>query len=303
MVSRHPHRREVLIATLGTRPEVITLALDLLLETYPIDHVIVIHTARRFMPIGRALNRLKHEFPEGTRYAHKDVPCIYETVELQIDGEPFEDVATEEQAGAAFTAIYQQVQKHKQAGHRIHLSIAGGRKSMSVYGMAVAQLLFDAEDLLWHLLSHPKFEESDALHTERPDDVQLVSIPVLPYTYFVPALPALLIAEDPMQAVKRQQNDLTLQQRKRRHEFLTEELTPAEYRVVKALMQEILLKSRSPTYEQLGRRLIISPKTVEHTFSSVYDKLEDFLRLSADANQQLLIAFVSPYFSEKFEAR
>ncbi|MFQ5859331.1 MAG: CRISPR-associated ring nuclease, partial [Anaerolineae bacterium] len=275
--SRDPRRREVLIATLGTRPEVITLALDLLLQDYPIDHVVVIHTARSFMPIGRALLRLEKEFPGRSRYAHAGIPCTCETVELKVDGQPFEDIATKEQAGAAFTAIYRQVQKHKQAGHRIHLSIAGGRKSMSVYGMAVAQLLFDAEDRLWHILSHPTFEESDAMHTDRPEDVQLVRIPVLPYTYFVPALPALLIAEDPMSAVERQQNLLTLEQRKRRHEFLTSELTAAEYRLVETLMREILLENRTPTYEQLGRRLIIAPKTVEHALGSIYGKLRALL--------------------------
>lgn len=302
MVSRHPRRPEILIATLGTRPEVITLALDLLLDKYPIAGIVIIHTAQSFMPIGRALNRLQHEFPNGTRYAHRNVPCTCETVELQVAGQPIEDIVTKDDAGAAFTAIYQQVQKHKQAGHRIHLSIAGGRKSMSVYGMAVAQLLFDAEDRLWHILSHPTFEESDAMHTDRPEDVQLVRIPVLPYHYFVPALPALLIAEDPMSAVERQQNLLTLEQRKRRHEFLTSELTAAEYRVVETLMRAILLENRTPTYEELGRRLIIAPKTVEHSLGSIYGKLRTLLGVE-EANQQMLIAFVSPYFSEKFEAR
>lgn len=113
MVSRHPRRHEVLIATLGTRPEVITLALDLLLEDHPIEHVVVIHTARRFMPIGRALLRLENEFPGKTRYAYAGIPCAYETVELHVDGEPFDDIATRDQAGAAFTTIYRQVQGRK----------------------------------------------------------------------------------------------------------------------------------------------------------------------------------------------
>ncbi len=301
IIESFPQRPEVLIATLGTRPEVITLALDLLLPDHPITHVVVIHTARRFMPIGRALTRLEKEFPDRTRYAHAGIACTFETVELHVAGQPFDDIATREQAGAAFTAIYQRVQHHKQAGHRIHLSIAGGRKSMSVYGMAVAQLLFDTEDRLWHILSHPTFEESDAMHTDRAEDVQLVRIPVLANSFLNPVLSELIITDDPMRAVERQQDLLTLQQRQRRHTFLTQHLTAAEYRVVEALMREILLENRSPTYEQLGRRLIRAPKTVEHTLRSVYGKLGDFLQVPT-ANQQILIAFVSPYFSEKFEA-
>lgn len=302
MVSHRPRRHEVLIATLGTRPEVITLALDLLLDKCPIYRVVVIHTAQSFMPIGRALNRLHHEFPNGIRYAHKNVPCTYDTVELRVDGQPIEDIATKDHAGAAFTAIYQQVQHHKQAGHRIHLSIAGGRKSMSVYGMAAAELLFDTEDRLWHILSHPVFEETDAMHTDKPDDVKLVRIPVLSNSYVNPVLSELLITDDPMRAVERQQHMLTLEQRRRRRQFLKEVLTPSEYLLVETLMWEIIVENRAPTYDELGRKLIVVERTVERRFNSIYAKLQDFLDLTERGNQPVLIAFISPYFSEKFEA-
>ena len=41
----------------------------------------------------------------------------------------------------------------KRAGHLVYLSIASGRKPMTVYGMVAAQLLFDEDDRVWHLLS------------------------------------------------------------------------------------------------------------------------------------------------------
>ena len=58
------------------------------------------------------------------------------------DDNPLPDVADPEQVEIAFRALYQVLRDHKLDGFRVHLSIAGGRKSLSVFGMAAAQLLF-----------------------------------------------------------------------------------------------------------------------------------------------------------------
>jgi len=41
---RTKSRRDVMVATLGSEPQVITYALDILITEHPIDEVIIIHT-------------------------------------------------------------------------------------------------------------------------------------------------------------------------------------------------------------------------------------------------------------------
>jgi hypothetical protein len=57
---------KVLIATLGTEPQVVTLALDLLLaKSYSIAEVIILHTAGKVE--GILLRRNRHERSEDNR--------------------------------------------------------------------------------------------------------------------------------------------------------------------------------------------------------------------------------------------
>jgi CRISPR-associated protein Csx14 len=63
------------------------------------------------------------------------------------------DVVTEEETATLMRTLYRVVLAEKRAGRVVHLSIAGGRKTMAAYGMAVAQTLFDDSDQVWHLHS------------------------------------------------------------------------------------------------------------------------------------------------------
>jgi hypothetical protein len=56
---------------------------------------------------------------------------------------------------------------------QVHLSIAGGRKTMAVFGMTAAQLLFDEHDRLWHLFSGGEFLVSKRLYPQPGDEVRL----------------------------------------------------------------------------------------------------------------------------------
>lgn len=137
--------QQVLIATLGSEPQVVTLALDLLrAKGHPIAEVIIVHTMGE--AVQSALKQLAGEFaaPET---------CGYRTVAV-VKGEwPVDDISTEEDTASLLRTLYRTILAEKRAGRLVHLSIAGGRKPMAVYGMVVAQLLFDNEDRVWHLLS------------------------------------------------------------------------------------------------------------------------------------------------------
>ena len=139
-----------LIATLGSEAQVVTLVLDFLRERgEPVERVIVVHTAPREPPIAEALARAQAEFANG----YYPPPIELHTIQIESADGPLADVDTAEGAQATFTAIYRAVRAEKLAGRRVHLSVAGGRKTMSVFGMAAAQMLFDQDDHLWHLIS------------------------------------------------------------------------------------------------------------------------------------------------------
>ncbi|MSP14463.1 MAG: hypothetical protein EXR62_16105 [Chloroflexi bacterium] len=306
LIDSATRRAEVLIATLGDRPAVVTLALDLLLEQgAAIDEVVVVHTAAAQFKIARGLNRIAAEFPGCSAYTAGHISCTYRPLELTLHGRPLDDPQDEIETGAVFTAIYREVQQQKRAGKRVHLSIAGGRKTMSVFGMAAATLLFDAEDRLWHLLSDPAFETQDLMHREKAGDARLVRIPVLGLGSLASPLATLLATDDPVQAVERQQDRLSHEQQAQRREFYEERLTPAEQRVVAEMLRQSLATRGHPSYQDIGRSLHLSPRTVEHHLRAAYKKYQAFLKLSPEVrvDRAALTVFLAPYFSAKFSGK
>ncbi len=109
---------------------------------------------------------------------------------------------SEEDTAALFRTLYRVLLAEKKAGRLIHLSIAGGRKPMAVYGMVVAQLLFDDADQVWHLLSEGwKPGDKRVMHVQPGDPVWLVSIPLLHWSSVSPVFTRLAVYEDPWEAI------------------------------------------------------------------------------------------------------
>lgn len=306
-------RPAALVATLGTRPQVATIALDLLLQAGEcIDEVVVIHTSRprptKGIPdrppldlMDACLRALEQEFPRRNAYTHAKRPCTYRPLRLAVQGQPIDDVHSAEDARAVMAAIFHEVQTLKKRGMVVHLSIAGGRKSMSVYGMATAQLLFDSADRLWHLLSDPAFEASGAMHPSCPADAHLVRIPVLPISTVFPGMVGLLTSPDPLAILDNKLSLMDLEARRRREEFL-QGLTAAERRLVDALMAPLAQHGRPPDDRQLARKLVIAPHTVTKRFSDIYAKLRAHIAVLENdekVDRSTLIYYLAPYYSEQ----
>ncbi|MFQ6059157.1 MAG: CRISPR-associated ring nuclease [Anaerolineae bacterium] len=264
------------MATLGTQPQVVTIALDLLLDDeIPIEEVLVIHTASSPPrpgappptkdPMAESLRGLRREFPGGIEYLHRGARphrCRFRTLQLEVEGQPIDDVHSETDARAVFTALFNEVQELKKRRYIVHLSIAGGRKSMSVYGMATAQLLFDTRDRLWHLFSSPEFEALGLMHPRGPEDAWLVRIPVLPIITVFPGMVTLLTSREPLRVLERKQALMAMEERRNREEFVEGRLTGAERRLVEALMEAIIVNNRALSNPELARKLVISPRVV-----------------------------------------
>jgi CRISPR-associated protein (TIGR02584 family) len=283
-------RRNVLVATLGVQAQVVTLAVDLLAEDEGVfvDEVQVVHTAAEDR-VGEALNRLRAEFPDNQDYRGRRCPCCLQLISTP-DGRPVRDIRTEEDARSAFRTIYRVVLEQKQAGKTVHLSVAGGRNSMVVYGAATAQILFDADDRLWHIVSTAEFEHTCLMHRRSRFEAVLAPIPVLRWSMVSPVLTALVREQDPFRAVVAQEQLAQRQSDRQRVEFLTDELTPTEWRVVGDFV------THSGTDREIADRLDISYRTVGTHLGHVYEKMHAFFGYAVPVNRGTLMQQFAGFF-------
>jgi CRISPR-associated Csx14 family protein len=270
-----------LIATLGSEAQVITAAYDLLAaQGEHLSRVSVIHTSSP--AISQAVARLKQHFTPA---------CPLDWIHLTSDeGFLLDDVDSSLSARAAFQAMYREVRRAKQEGLRVHLSIAGGRKTMAVFGMTTAQLLFDENDHLWHLFSSGDFLASKRLHPLPGDRVELVEIPVILWSQLSPA--ALLLAQenDPYKALDIVRKLQLEEKITNARSFLLGSLTRGEFPVVELLVREGL------SDQEIGARLSLSPRTVEQHLRSAYSKAAVHWELDQVGRSQL-IALLNYYFT------
>ncbi len=280
----------VFISTLGSEPQVVTLALYLLRrQGVECPRAVVIHTDDSVPAIGQALRDLRTEF-QGR---------LWQGIALQLrpilaEGQPVRDISTEADARATFRTIFQVVQEEKRAGREVHFSIAGGRKVMSIYGMVVAQLLFDSSDRLYHLLSEGPLLKERRMVPLPEDAVRLVPIPVLRWQEGAHLLGEIMRYEDPLEAVR--SRALARQAEfERLDRFVREVLSPAERQVCELVVREGLSNAEA------ADRLRVSPKTVANHLSSIYAKLAEYLQLPSERSpgRCALIQALSTYYRER----
>lgn len=274
----------VLIAPLGSKPQLVTIALDLLRRQGEcVREVIVLHTTLDRPVMRVSVARLSEELSLVYPDIHLRPICLCDE-----RGIPLKDVTSEPAAREAFRVLYQEVKSAKRGGWRVHLSIAGGRKIVAVYGMAVAQLLFDPDDRVWHLFSVLSLIESKALHP-RPGQAHLIRVPVLRWSEVSPALTDLVLSDDPFDALRRQEELLQKDALRTARLFVEQELSRAERDVVRPVVCEGL------TDVEIAGRIHRSPKTVGHHLSSAYAKARAFFGLSR-ADRHTLTSLLSTYY-------
>lgn len=283
----------VLLATLGTEPQVVTLALgELERQGEPIAEVVVVHTSpQRDERIRAAITDLERAFATGPPLQTYRLRMV----ELQRDGRPLADIADAEDIKAFYRALHQLIRDYKRRGWRVHLNIAGGRKPMAICGMIAAQLLFEPEDRLWYLLSSPEMVASRRLLPQPGDRYALVPIPVPLWSESSPILTDLIRYDDPWEAVQAQRRLKEQEIGQRRREFLEHRLTPAERGLLEALVRH------GGSSKELAARLHKSRRTVDHQFASIYRKARAFFNYSRGARlgRERLVAEFGRCFADK----
>lgn len=255
------HPSSLLIATLGSKAQIITLTLDALGRQGDLPgEVVVIHTWRDRAETAGALARLKADLP----LTYPQV--TYRPLELCNEAGPLRDVTAPHEVEVAFRTIYAEVHAAKLASRAVHMQIAGGRRTLTVFGMAAAQLLFDEDDHLWHLSSTPELESSGQLHAESGEWARLIPIPIVLWGRLSPVFDQLGTVADPFEAAERLRRFQLREKWDAARTFVLGVLTGAERNVAVLLAREGLSDA------DIAARLSISPRTVERHLSEIYAK-------------------------------
>ncbi len=277
---------QTLIATLGSEPQVVTLALDqLLARGYAIDQVVVVYTADD--AVLQALARVAGEF-DGAVYPR----VTLRAAPIGDTRGAVQDFRDERDMRALLETLYREVRAVKRIGRTVHLCVSGGRKVMGITAMVVAQLLFDAKDRVWHLMSEGWTPGSEKrMHARAEDQVHLVPVPVLRWTDSAGLLAAFGELDDPADALRRQEELARADDLRRARIFVEQVLSRAEREVVE-------WACRGLDNAAIARRLNKRERTVANQLTSAYGKLNEFLGFPERApDRAVLVATVGLYFA------
>jgi CRISPR-associated protein (TIGR02584 family) len=279
-----PNAASILITPLGSKAQLVTLGLDCLRQQgdFP-DELLVVHTCAERPETAAALARLRLDLPQ--RYPN----LTYRALLLSQNGIPLKDVTAPGDVETAFQLLYAEVRALKLQERRVHFLISGGRRTLTVFGMAVAQMLFDDDDRLWHLVSHPKLEASGALHTGDGEWARLIPIPLISWGRLSPVFDVLRTVENPFEAANRLADLRLREQWDQARIFVLTGLSGAERPVVELLVRDGLSQS------EISERLTLSPRTVEQHLRSAYRKAADHWGLEL-VNQTQLVRLLMPFW-------
>lgn len=256
----------VFLATLGQRPSAITMALDILREQHDYETVGILHTHPEKSDIRDALLELSDVLDEH----FSGIPVKYHELRFG-DGTNLLDVKDQHSAEGYYLALMDILYRYKKSGNRIHLLVAGGRKSMSIYGTLAASMIFNIEDSVMTILT-PQDLMKPGIYTvpaKRYRDIKIVQLPLMPSHLSSPdAVPQGLL------------KDILALRRAPQKRFL-ENLTPQETALV-----DMLKLYPYESNAELAERLFKAKRTVDNQFAAIYQKMEALLNMELDDNRK-----------------
>lgn len=260
--SRSAFLTEIFIATLGMRPEAITVGYQLWRDHHPHGEIAILHTDSQYSDIAAALTQLR-QFLQGT---YPRIPQHYHEIR-RADGTPLLDILDENTANDYFHSVLIWLAHYRREGYHLHLLIAGGRKAMSIYAMTAASLVMRSGDHVWTVISSNDIVSQTGSYQVLPEQrskVHLVHLPVLTARIASEQLSPLL--DDPETWIAHQRDTRT--------SFL-DVLTTEERHVC-----EVFQQLDFPDNGRLAQAMHKEKKTVENQLSAVYAKMCGFIQTS-----------------------
>ncbi len=178
-----------LVATLGGQPQVVTFTLDLLLARgEAVEQVIVVSLGgdQRYR---QSYQRLAQEF-HGDSYRGR--PCRLRLVDVRRDGHSLARLQTPGEVEAARSLVFALFAELKQRGNRLHLSLSGGRRVLSLIALSAAMQYLTPVDRVWHIYTPPDIarqaRDGRVMHLPPEAGVSLIEVPFVPWAAYFPGL-------------------------------------------------------------------------------------------------------------------
>ncbi len=284
-----PDHTHILLATLGGQPQVVTFTLDLLLkEGFPISEVIAIHPKASHARLQRSLTRLTNEFTSDYYMSAQRIIHFRSHV-LQLDGTAIDDIIDDTHADGTLDTIHKLIGDLKRQGHRIHLSVTGGRRLMALLAISVASLNFDRHDHIWHIYTPEHIQEQvkdgRVMHVPPDAGVKLIKGQFLSLGAYI---------YNPSQSFRTAQEKRRFQMDAQEHErcsSVVERITPRELAVLRAF-------ARGLNQQEVAKELAITTKTVDRHKTKLLDICHEVWAIERDARigYHFLYKTFAPYF-------
>lgn len=275
-----------LIVTLGGKPQLVTFALDHLLDQgVRVTRVAVLHLSTQDPRIQRSLETVAREFRTHRRYDnirfenHLVRKVRLTSSQTLIQDHPITSSLDRAATDAIWMTWHRLISAVKSTAIDIDLCLAGGPRLLALMGLSAASLLFGAQDRCWHLHTADALRvqsgEGAILHAPNPSDVHLVSVPLLPMGRIFPHLQsaAYLSPQQIIDDRTRQVNALDLQ----RCQAVRQALTPREREV----LREFARDGADPT--SVAKKLHIEIATLDSHKRNIFAECRNAWELPARA--------------------
>jgi len=246
----------ILIASLGGQPQVITLTADLLLHRGEhLDEVWVVFPGAH--PRYQAAYKRLYEAFQSEPYRSAGMRLRAHSIP-KPNGRGLADIRNAEDADHAWIVVSSLIGKAKRAGHRLHISLTGGRRALALMMFSAAMLYCTPGDRVWHIYTPPEVldqvRDGARLHVPPEAGVRLIEIPFLPWGAWFPGVRELagLTPREALAALRPWPNKAT----RERCELVWQRLTPRQREVLQALVAH-------PTREAAAEALDISVHTLD----------------------------------------
>jgi len=277
-----------LICTLGGKPQVVTMTLDLLLaQGEEVDEVRVLYLESN-PRYAQAYQRLSGEFA-GDRYGGR--ACRLRPIPIRLGGtHPLEDVRSQQEVDAVLKAAKAALAEVKASNRLVHLSLSAGRRMLALAAVSAAVLHFTPSDQAWHLYTPSKVaEEMEAkglLHAPPGAKVRLLRLPLTPWASYFPGTRALLDGS-PQEAQRRLDEE-----NRARCGQVWQALSPAQRKALSALCQ-------TPSRADASKLLGVEVSTLDDHKTEIFRACRLAWEDEKKPNLDFLRRYFKPFLAEQ----